>query len=257
MKKFVLLQIIPYCDPFISQKTQETMTNLIDRWQRVCRQIQASCQTPDAQPRVCLIAVSKTFPAADIRTLYQVGQRDFGENYIQEFADKTTQLADLNIIWHMIGQVQSNKSRVVAERAHWVHTLDREKIAHRLNDQRPASMPPLNVCIEVNIANEASKHGIAPQAAAVLSLAEVVAGLPHLRLRGLMCVAQANSDVDSLRRQFSHMRILLQSMQDAGFAADVLSMGMSGDMDTAIACGATHVRVGSAIFGHRHYTEKD
>lgn len=230
------------------------MHDLIARWQAVCQNIQADSQAHCTANPVCLIAVSKTFPAEDIHTLYQAGQRDFGENYIQEFDDKSTRLADLNITWHIIGQVQANKSRIVAERAQWVHTIDREKIARRLHEQRPVSLPPLNVCIEVNIANEANKHGIAPEETTVLSLAKIIGGFPRLRLRGLMCVAAADCTPEALRSQFTRMQALLHTLQAAGLAVDVLSMGMSTDMDMAIACGATHVRVGSAIFGHRHYT---
>ncbi|MCP2039930.1 pyridoxal phosphate enzyme (YggS family) [Neisseria sp. HSC-16F19] len=220
---------------------------LIRQWQQVHTQV-ASLSEQAARP-VTLIAVSKTFPPEDIRTLHTAGQRDFGENYIQEWQDKQTALADTDIIWHIIGHIQSNKSRVVAENAHWVHTVDREKIARRLSEQRPPHLPPLNVCIEVNIGAEAQKHGIAPEA--VLSLAQTVAALPHLRLRGLMCVARADSTEAELTQQFTTMQQLLCQLQAAGLDTDVLSMGMSADMDTAIACGATHVRVGSAIFGHR------
>lgn len=220
---------------------------LLRQWRQVRERMAALAAR--AEQAVTLIAVSKTFPVADIRTLYQAGQRDFGENYIQEWQDKQAALDNADIIWHIIGHIQSNKSRAVAEHAHWVHTVDREKIARRLNDQRPPHLPPLNVCIEVNIANEAQKHGIAPTA--VLPLAQTVAQLPRLRLRGLMCVARADSTPQALTQQFTTMQQLLCQLQTAGLDADVLSMGMSADMDAAIACGATHVRVGSAIFGHR------
>ncbi|ULJ61751.1 YggS family pyridoxal phosphate-dependent enzyme [Wielerella bovis] len=201
---------------------------------------------------VQLIAVSKTFPADDIRVLYQQGQRDFGENYIQEWYGKTEQLADCaDIVWHMIGQVQSNKSRMVAERAHWLHTLDRMKLARRLSEQRPNHLPDLNVLIEINIANESAKHGISPDE--LLSLAREVMTLPKLNLRGLMCVAQADADVTGLRHQFGQMYDLLAQLQTIAPQADTLSMGMSADMTLAIECGATMVRVGSAIFGQRDY----
>nr|WP_239326056.1 YggS family pyridoxal phosphate-dependent enzyme [Snodgrassella gandavensis] len=213
-------------------------------------------QTTASQP-VQLIAVSKTFPVNDITTLYQAGQRDFGENYIQEFSEKTSLLADLDIVWHMIGHIQSNKSRIVAERAQWVHTIDREKIARRLHEQRPEHLAPLNVCIEVNIAAEANKHGISTDSAELLALATTISTLPRLKLRGLMCVAKANSTEIELRQQFNQMQTLLQQLCEAGFAVDVLSMGMSADLNTAIACGATHVRIGSAIFGQRNYTQTE
>lgn len=199
-----------------------------------------------------LIAVSKTFPAEDVRTLYAAGQRHFGENYLQEFAEKAEALADLaGLEWHVIGHIQSNKSRVAAEHAAWVHTVDREKIARRLSGQRPASLPPLQVLIEVNIGGEAGKHGIAPEEHAVRALAFQVASLPRLQLRGLMCVARTGSDAAALRQQFARMGGLLADLQAQGLAVDVLSMGMSADLAEAVACGATHVRVGSAIFGSR------
>ena len=201
---------------------------------------------------VHLVAVSKTFPAQDIREVYAAGQRDFGENYIQEWYDKTETLADLSgIVWHVIGDVQSNKTKYVAERAHWLHTISRLKIAQRISQQRPSEMPPLQVCIEVNIANETAKHGVKPEEAVALALD--VSKLPNLKVRGLMCVAKADSSDDELRAQFHTMQQLLADLNAAGVMADVLSMGMSGDMNIAIECGATHVRVGSAIFGQRNY----
>ncbi|MDF7675348.1 YggS family pyridoxal phosphate-dependent enzyme [Neisseriaceae bacterium ESL0693] len=231
------------------------MTALTARWQSVCDEIHQATTSALAQKPVCLIAVSKTFPAADIRALYQAGQRDFGENYIQEFAHKATQLADLDITWHMIGHVQSNKSQLVAEHAHWVHSIDRARIAQRLNAQRPKGLVPLNVCIEINIANEAAKHGIAPEESILLTLAQTIATLPRLTLRGLMCVAKTNSTETELQQQFQRMQALLAFLQDAGFDVDVLSMGMSSDLPVAIKNGATHVRIGRAIFGHRSYDE--
>lgn len=199
---------------------------------------------------VRLVAVGKTFPAADIRSIYAEGQRDFGENYIQEWHAKVGELADCpEIVWHIIGQVQSNKTRLVAEHAHWVHTIDRLKTAQRLSKQRPQEMLPLQVCVEVNIAAEAEKHGVAPEEA--VPLACEVAKLPGLQVRGLMCVAEATADEAVLRMQFERMQALLTDLQAAGVAADVLSMGMTADMVLAIECGATHVRIGSAIFGRR------
>ena len=218
------------------------------------RIVQAALNARREPGSLHLIAVSKTFPAEDIRELYSLGQRDFGENYIQEWWQKTEQLADCpDICWHIIGQVQSNKSRYVAERAHWLHTLDNVKLAHRLNNQRPEHLPPLQVCIEINIAQDANKHGIAAEA--LEDLAREVAGLPHLQLRGLMCVARLGSSEEELRRQFGRMNELLQFLQAQGLDVDVLSMGMSDDLETAVACGATHVRIGSAIFGQRDYGE--
>jgi len=209
------------------------------------------------RPEPELIAVSKTFPAADVRLLCQKStQRDFGENYLQEFEEKSSELADIpDICWHIIGHIQSNKSRIAAERAHWVHTVDREKIARRLSDQRPETMPPLQVLIEVNIGGEDVKHGVPPQEETLRELAFQVASLPRLKLRGLMCVARLGSSEEELRRQFGRMNELLQFLQAQGLDVDVLSMGMSDDLETAVACGATHVRVGSAIFGQRNYGE--
>ena len=183
-------------------------------------------------------------------------QRDFGENYLQEFEEKSSELADIpDICWHIIGHIQSNKSRIAAERAHWVHTIDREKIARRLSDQRPETMPPLQVLIEVNIGGEDVKHGVPPQEETLRELAFQVASLPRLKLRGLMCVARLGSSEEELRQQFGRMNELLQFLQAQGLDVDVLSMGMSDDLETAVACGATHVRVGSAIFGKRDYGE--
>ena len=209
------------------------------------------------RPEPELIAVSKTFPAADVRLLCQKSaQRDFGENYLQEFEEKSSELADIpDICWHIIGHIQSNKSRIAAERAHWVHTVDREKIARRLSDQRPETMPPLQVLIEVNIGGEDVKHGVPPQEETLSELAFQVASLPRLKLRGLMCVARLGSSEEELRQQFGRMNELLQFLQAQGLDVDVLSMGMSEDLETAVACGATHVRVGSAIFGKRDYGE--
>lgn len=209
------------------------------------------------RPEPELIAVSKTFPAADVRLLCQKStQRDFGENYLQEFEEKSSELADIpDIRWHIIGHIQSNKSRIAAERAHWVHTVDREKIARRLSDQRPETMPPLQVLIEVNIGGEDVKHGVLPQEETLRELAFQVASLPRLKLRGLMCVARLGSSEEELRQQFGRMNELLQFLQAQGLDVDVLSMGMSDDLETAVACGATHVRVGSAIFGQRDYGE--
>lgn len=204
------------------------------------------------QDSVRLIAVSKTFPETAIREAYAAGCRDFGENYIQEWFGKTEALADLpDITWHVIGDVQSNKTKYVAERAHWLHTVSRLKTAERLSAQRPAGMPPLQVCIEVNVSGEAAKHGVPPDEALPLALAADT--LPNIDVRGIMCVASATDDDAELRRQFGTAADVLQRLQTAGLKADTLSMGMSGDMETAVACGASVVRIGSAIFGGRDY----
>lgn len=204
------------------------------------------------QDGVRLIAVSKTFPETAIREAYAAGCRDFGENYILEWFGKTEALADLSdIVWHVIGDVQSNKTKYAAERAHWLHTLSRLKTAERISVQRPSDMPPLQVCIEVNVSGEAAKHGVPPEDALPLALA--AGKLPNIEVRGVMCVASANADEAELRRQFGTAAAVLQQFQTAGLNADTLSMGMSGDMETAVACGATMVRIGSAIFGGRDY----
>ncbi|WP_315285843.1 YggS family pyridoxal phosphate-dependent enzyme [Neisseria bacilliformis] len=229
------------------------MATLQHNYQNLVRKLAAAAQKAGRPSEsVRLVAVSKTFPAADIRAVYAAGARDFGENYIQEWLAKADDLADLpDIVWHIIGDVQSNKTKAVAERAHWVHTIGRLKTAQRLSAQRPSEMPPLQVCVEVNIAGEAAKHGVPP--AEAVALACEVAKLPNLRVRGLMCVAEAGADGAALAEQFGTMQKLLADLNAAGVAADVLSMGMSGDWETAVACGATHVRIGSAVFGRRDY----
>ena len=234
--------------------TNTAMSHLIPNLQAVQAQIaQAEAQARRPAGSVQLIAVSKTFPADAIRTLYQHGQHHFGENYIQEWRDKTAQLADCpNIVWHIIGNVQSNKSRLVAERAHWLHTLDSEKLARRLSSQRPAHLPNLQVLIEINISGDPAKHGIAPEE--LPALAQAISALPRLNLRGLMCVASNTPNPAELRQQFGQMRQLLAQLQTIAPQADTLSMGMSGDMVLAIECGATMVRIGSAIFGKRDYS---
>ncbi len=231
------------------------MTRLQQNYQSVSDGLAEAARSAGRdEASVHLVAVGKTFPAEDIREVYAAGQRDFGENYIQEWWAKTEALADLSdVVWHIIGDVQSNKTRLVAERADWVHTVGRLKIAERLSAQRPSEKPPLQVCIEVNIAAEPNKHGVSPEEAVPLALA--VAGLPNLTVRGLMCVAKAGSSEEELREQFGRMNSLLADMNAAGIPADVLSMGMSDDMMAAVACGATHVRVGSAIFGARSKME--
>lgn len=229
------------------------MTSLQHNYQTVLSEITQTEAAAHRKPGgTKLVAVSKTFPASDIREVYDAGCRDFGENYIQEWYEKTEELADLpDIVWHVIGDIQSNKTKYVAERADWVHTIGRLKTAQRLSTQRPSEKPPLQVCIEVNIAAEPNKHGVAPEEA--VTLAVEVAKLPNIQVRGLMCVAKAGSSDEELQRQFGRMRQLLADLNEAGIAADVLSMGMSADMEIAVECGATHVRVGSAIFGRRDY----
>ncbi|MBP6344388.1 YggS family pyridoxal phosphate-dependent enzyme [Neisseriaceae bacterium CLB008] len=217
--------------------------NLQQRYQQLMQRLraaQASCQ---------LVAVSKTFPSSDIETLYAEGQRDFGENYVQEWYEKSQALQGLDIVWHFIGPLQSNKTRQVAEGAHWVHTIERLKIATRLNDQRPDSMPALQVCIQVNVSAEASKSGVMPNE--VAALAKEIEALPRLRLRGLMCIPEATEDEAALAQQFAVMQTLLHDLNQQGHALDVLSMGMSADWPLAVAYGATHIRIGRELFGQR------
>jgi hypothetical protein len=198
---------------------------------------------------VRLVAVSKQQPAAAVRRLAEAGQRDFGENYLQEALPKLDELADLPLCWHFIGQLQGNKTREVAERFQWAHTVDRERIAARLSAQRPHYAPPLEVPLQVKLADEAAKGGVAP--ADLPGLAEAVAGLPRLRLRGLMCIPAPADDPAEQRRPFARLRELLEALNRRGHALDTLSMGMSADLEAAVAEGATIVRVGTAVFGAR------
>ena len=198
---------------------------------------------------VSLLAVSKTHAPALIREAHAAGQRAFGENYVQEAEAKMASLADLPLEWHLVGPLQSNKTRTVAERFQWVHTVDREKVARRLSEQRPQGLPPLEVLVQVNVSGEASKSGVAPQDAA--ALARVVAKLPRLRLRGLMTVPEPTPDAGVQRARFAELRRLVESLRREGLALDTLSMGMSDDMEAAIAEGSTLVRIGTAIFGKR------
>ncbi len=198
---------------------------------------------------ITLIAVSKTYPADAIRALAAQKQYHFGENYIQEWLDKVDALKELPLCWHVIGSVQANKTQHVARHAHWLHTLDRIKIARRLSAQRPEDCAPLNVCLQVNISAELSKSGVLPQE--VLALAKDINVLPNLCLKGLMCLPEQTDDASLLATQFSKMQQLSDSLQQAGLPVCALSMGMSADLELAIAHGATHIRVGSAIFGVR------
>jgi pyridoxal phosphate enzyme (YggS family) len=198
---------------------------------------------------VRLLAVSKTFPAAAVREAAAAGQTAFGENYVQEGMEKIVALADLALEWHFIGPLQSNKTRAVTENFAWVHTVDRLKTAERLSAQRPAALPDLNLCIQVNISGEASKAGVAP--AAALDLARAMVALPRVRLRGLMAIPEPAPDFEAQRLPFRRLRQLLDALNDAGLACDTLSIGMSADLEAAIAEGATIVRVGTAIFGKR------
>jgi len=198
---------------------------------------------------VTLLAVSKKQPVEAIRAAYAAGLRDFGENYLQEAEAKIAALADLDITWHLIGPLQSNKTRPVARHFHWVHSVDRLKVARRLSEQRDDSMPPLNVCIQVNLANEESKSGVELDAAA--TLCQEVAALPRLRLRGLMTIPAAETDFARQRAQFARLAAEFRRLQQQLPQLDTLSMGMSNDYEAAIAEGATLVRIGTAVFGAR------
>lgn len=196
-----------------------------------------------------LLAVSKTWPADSVREAAAAGQRAFGENYVQEGAAKVDELAGLGLEWHFIGPLQSNKTRLVANRFSWVHSIDRLKIAERLSEQRDVHLPPLEVCIQVNVSGEASKSGVAPPD--LPELARAVAALPRLRLRGLMAIPEPTPDVALQRARFASLRAMRDELNAAGLALDTLSMGMSDDLEAAIAEGSTLVRVGTAIFGSR------
>lgn len=198
---------------------------------------------------VALMAVAKTQPAARVREAVLAGVHNIGENYLQEALAKQAQLRDLDITWHFIGPIQSNKTQAIAAAFDWVHSVDRLKIAHRLSDQRPAHLGPLNICLQVNISGEASKSGLAVDE--VAAVAAAVANLPGLRLRGLMAIPRPSADFEEQRQPFQQLRRLLEALAANHPGLDTLSMGMSADMEAAIAEGATLVRVGTAIFGPR------
>jgi pyridoxal phosphate enzyme (YggS family) len=201
-----------------------------------------------------LLAVSKTFPADDVRAAFDAGQRAFGENYVQEAIAKIEALADLRqqIEWHFIGPLQSNKTRPVAEHVDWVHSIDRLKIAQRLSEQRPANLAPLNVCLQVNVSGEASKSGVAPTDAP--ALAREIAALPRLTLRGLMSIPEPTDEVETQRAAHRTLRQLFDNLRRDGLTLDTLSMGMSADLEAAVLEGATIVRIGTAVFGARDYS---
>ena len=226
------------------------MTSISANLQAVRARIAGAAKSAGRTPEeVCLLAVSKNWPAACVREAAACGQRAFGENYLQEAVAKIGELSDLDLEWHFIGPVQSNKTRAIAENFAWVHAIDREKTAIRLSDQRPAGMPPLQVCVQVNVSGEKSKSGVAPGEA--LALARAVAALPNLKLRGLMAIPEAGADPILTRSRFALLRELQARLAAEGMSVDTLSMGMSADLEAAIAEGATIVRIGTAIFGER------
>ena len=212
---------------------------------RIRRSREAAGRAADT---VTLLAVSKTRSAAEIRALATLGITDIGENYLQEALAKQAELADLALAWHFIGPIQSNKTRDIASHFNWVHSVDRARIARRLNDQRPAGLPPLNVCIQVNVDDERSKSGVS--LAEVPELAAVIAALPQLRLRGMMAIPRADA-ADGGRAAFRTLAMTLSQLRHTIPALDTLSMGMSGDFEAAIAEGATMIRLGTALFGPR------
>lgn len=225
---------------------RENLETLRARMVRACR---AAARDADA---VRLLAVSKTFPAAAVAEAHAAGQTAFGENYVQEGVEKIAALANLPLEWHYIGPIQSNKTRPIAEHFAWVHAVDRLKIAERLSAQRPANMPDLQVCLQVNVSAETSKSGI--ESAAILNLARQVARLPHLKLRGLMAIPAPAAGLAAQRAPFRELRLLKEQLNAAGLDCDTLSMGMSADLEAAIMEGATMVRIGTAIFGPRTKT---
>lgn len=227
------------------------MSHYEKAWQAVLRRIDVATRAAGRAPgSVRLLAVTKAFPADAVRAVWALGQRSFGENYVQEGAAKRESLRDLSDVqWHLIGPVQSNKTAVAAAAFEWVESVDRLKIAQRLSTQRPPEAVALDVCIQVKVGDEASKSGVPPDES--VALAEAVAALPRLRLRGIMGIPAPTDDVAQQRAQFRALRECFERCRDAGLAIDTLSMGMSADLEVAIAEGSTEVRVGTAIFGAR------
>ncbi len=227
----------------------QVMSTIEKNIAKVAARIREAAQAVGRDPAsVGLLAVSKTQPAATIREAAEAGMRDFGENYLQEALDKQGELSELPLTWHFIGPIQSNKTKSIAEHFDWVHSVDRLKIAQRLSDQRPAELPPLNICLQVNVSGEASKSGCAPEE--LPQLAQAVAAMPRLRLRGLMCIPAPSEDPAEQRAAFARLRALRDELP---LTLDTLSMGMSQDLEAAIAEGATWVRIGTALFGARDY----
>lgn len=225
------------------------MSTIADNLSTLADRIRSAAQAAGRDPgQVRLLAVSKTKPAAAIREVYAAGVRDVGENYLQEALAKQLELTDLPLTWHFIGPIQSNKTRAIAEHFDWVHSVDRLKIAQRLSEQRPAGLPALNVCVQVNVSGEASKSGCNPDE--LPALAQAIAALPHLKLRGLMAIPEPTDDPAAQAAAFARVRQLQDSLN---LGLDTLSMGMSHDLEAAITQGATWVRIGTALFGARDY----
>jgi pyridoxal phosphate enzyme (YggS family) len=230
------------------------MSNIDERLNAVLARIhRAESQFQRPPGSVTLLAVSKATSAAMVASAATAGQRHFGENYLQEALEKMTALADWQLNWHFIGPIQANKTRRIAEHFCWVHSVDRLKIAYRLNEQRSNYLPPLNVCLQVNVSRESSKHGLRTEE--LRQVAHAVAEMPRLRLRGLMAIPAATNEFAAQRRPYAQLRELQQKLRMSGLALDTLSMGMSADLEAAIAEGATIVRIGTAIFGARTHTK--
>lgn len=225
------------------------MSTIAENISTLGERIHAAARASQRDPTsIGLLAVSKTKPASDLRQANAAGLRDFGENYLQEALSKQLELADLPLIWHFIGPIQSNKTRAIAEHFDWVHSVDRLKIAQRLSEQRPTELPPLNICIQVNVSGETSKSGCTAED--LPALANAIAALPNLRLRGLMAIPEPTDDNSEQNAAFAAVRNLQDSLK---LPLDTLSMGMSHDLEAAIAQGATWVRIGTALFGARDY----
>ena len=228
------------------------MNSIADKIRSVRQRIEfAKRKAGRTDQEITLLAISKTKPAEVIRQARQAGIRHFGENYVQEARTKMEQLADLDLFWHFTGPIQSNKTKYIADGFHWVHSVSRLKIAERLSEQRPAGQPPINVCIQLNINNEDGKAGIDEEELA--SLAMAVNKLPRLQLRGLMCIPDPDQTQQALHHTYAKMRKLLDQLSNQIPAMDTLSMGMSRDMEAAIAEGSTIVRIGTDIFGPRQF----
>ncbi|MGE7959672.1 YggS family pyridoxal phosphate-dependent enzyme [Pseudomonas sp. NPDC089530] len=229
------------------------MSTIADNISLVSARIRAAAQASQRdETSIQLLAVSKTKPAVALREAYAAGLRDFGENYLQEALGKQAELGDLPLSWHFIGPIQSNKTRAIAENFAWVHSVDRLKIAQRLSEQRPADLPPLNICIQVNVSGEASKSGCTP--ADLPALASAIGALPRLKLRGLMAIPEPTDDRAAQDAAFAAVRQLNDELRERlNLPTDTLSMGMSHDLEAAIAQGATWVRIGTALFGARDY----
>ncbi len=238
-----------------TRKLEFGMTSLANTSESRLHAVQSriACAMAEAgrdERQITLLAASKTFDVVAVRELAICGQQAFGENYVQEALDKQLHLADWPLVWHFIGPVQSNKTRAIAEHFSWVHSVDRLKVAERLAAQRPLTLPPLQICIEVNVSNESSKGGVVLDE--LPELAAAVAQLPNLRLRGLMAIPAPNTDRNEQRASFRQVRLAFEDLIARGHTLDTLSMGMSGDLEAAILEGATIVRIGTALFGERN-----